>query len=272
VNTDKIAKKINIEHKNVIAHITKYKNSFEEIDRLVVKIEKSKKESKGGRPSIVYDLSDNQIKFLIMLLKNDIYTIRFKKDIILGNFDIENFKKDPIKGFVYIIQNKEGYYKIGSTINPKERIRSIETQQGCKVEIISISEPRFDYIKKEIEIHKRFNHKRQLGEYFDLNDRDIKNAVCMLFDTSLDNIKLSANKYLYDNDKKSYLKLYLIELAQVLDGKSSSLYIFPATIEIAKHIFEKENKNKIENIYQILEKEISNYLDLYFGLIETGVN
>ena len=95
--------------------------------------------------------------------------------------------------------------------------------------------------------------KRTIGEYFNLNDRDIKDTI-------------STSKYLYDNDKHSFLKLYLIELGQVLNGKKTNLYIFPATIEIANIVFEKEKDLPVDKIYKILEKEISKYLDLYFKI------
>ena len=265
MKTDKISRKINIKHKNIIYHIYRHLDIFKEFGNL--EIIKSGFNIKGGRPSKTYNLNDNQIKFLIMLLKNDTQIIQLKKDIILNKFDIVNFKKEPVKGSAYIIKNENGY-KIGSSINFKKRIRCIETQQGKTVDVISVSKLRYDYKKKEIELHKRFKHKKIIGEYFNLSDKELKDAICILFDTTLDNIKLSSSKYLYDNDKKSYIKLYLIELGQILDGKESNLYIFPATIEIANIIFQKEKETPTYKIYEILEKEVSKYLDLYFSILD----
>lgn len=265
MKTNIISIKTNIEHQNIINHIQKYKSFFEEIGELVK--EKIINEN-GGRPRIIYDLNDNQIKFLLMLLKNNINTLKFKSKIAQELFNIGDFKIPPQKGHVYIIKNSRNEFKIGSSINPNARIRSIETQQGESVDIICISEPLYDYIDKEHELHKKYKNKRKIGEYFDLNDNDLNNIISELYAMSVDDIKKTITYSLYANDKESFIKLYLIELGKVLSGEKSNLYIFKSTLEIATYIFEKNKDKEMSEIYKILEKEMHKYLDLIFEFVD----
>lgn len=256
-----VAIKLNIKHKNIIQHINKNIELFNEFGKL----EKLKgiTTDKGGRPDIYYDLNNSHIKFLITLIKNDDIIRKIKQEIILNKFNIDEFKKEPIKGYVYIIKNTNGY-KIGSSIDYKKRIRAIETQQGCKVELILVSDKRYDYNVKEIELHNLYKKNRLFGEYFDLSSNDLTNITCNLYETSPNNLKFSVSKLLYDNDKAAFYDLYLIDLGKAINKENTQLYILDSTIYFAKKII-TENNNDVGKAYKILKNEIPKIVELIYS-------
>lgn len=76
-----------------------------------------------------------------------------------------------IPGFVYVIKSPYGY-KIGKTVNMKERTRLF----GVKLPFpISIEHYAYfdDYSLAESEFHRTFHTKRLEGEWFDLNAQDL---------------------------------------------------------------------------------------------------
>lgn len=83
----------------------------------------------------------------------------------------ENSKRIS-KGYIYVI--KVGCkYKIGKTINHKSRLNSLQTSNPDQIKIEAIF-----YGKKyeilELELHKMFSKKRLTGEWFQLNNEDLK--------------------------------------------------------------------------------------------------
>ena len=257
-----LARKLNIKHQNIMKHITSNILLFKDLGYLEKTIGKTTE--KGGRPDYYYNLNDLHIKFLLTLIKNDDVIKVIKKDIILNTFDIENFKKDPVQGYIYIIRNINGY-KIGSSINPKQRIRTIETQQGCNVEIIAISDKRYDYKIKENELHNLYKNKNIIGEYFNLDNNDLNKIICNLYNTSPNNLKFTISKWFYDNDRKAFYDLYLIDLGKALDKKRTQMYILDSTIILAKNIIEKNKGKPISDIYNIIRNQLPNIIDLIYG-------
>ena len=79
------------------------------------------------------------------------------------------------KGFIYILKSKHGY-KIGLSKNVKSRMKLFHIKLPFKFEIIGYY--RVEHmIKSETYLHKKFKNKRLEGEWFDLNDDDIKIAI-----------------------------------------------------------------------------------------------
>lgn len=76
----------------------------------------------------------------------------------------------------YIVHNpKSNLIKIGKSISPKQRIRTLETQSGAKFNVLAIiSEDR------ETELHNKFKEYRTLGEWFDDRDNAIRQFVNLL--------------------------------------------------------------------------------------------
>ncbi|HXA25178.1 MAG TPA: GIY-YIG nuclease family protein [Acetobacteraceae bacterium] len=66
---------------------------------------------------------------------------------------------------VYMIQGggPEGHVKIGYSHSPKQRLASLQTSSQTKLRIIRILEGHVDV---EWELHQRFEHLREVGEWF----------------------------------------------------------------------------------------------------------
>ena len=81
-----------------------------------------------------------------------------------------------MKGHVYIIQMLgTDYYKIGMTTqdDPYKRIKDAETYAPLGIKEIKIIESVYPS-KLEKELHEDFKHKRQKGEWFELDRDDLK--------------------------------------------------------------------------------------------------
>jgi hypothetical protein len=71
---------------------------------------------------------------------------------------------------VYVMIDKNtGYYKIGRSINPKIRERTLQSEKPT-IEMLFNHDAR---VKDEKEIHNMFSDKRVRGEWFDLNGSDL---------------------------------------------------------------------------------------------------
>ena len=71
---------------------------------------------------------------------------------------------------VYVMIDKNtGFYKIGRSINPVERERTLQSEKPT-IEMLFNHDAR---VKDEKELHNMFNDKRVRGEWFDLNGSDL---------------------------------------------------------------------------------------------------
>lgn len=110
---------------------------------------------------------------------------------IINNEFVQNklFAEDENIGWVYILQNpNDGLTKIGITSlqNPKARLCHYKTHIDIKVIYLSkVAE----YGKLENELHLQYQNKRIRGEWFNLSETDIVNAI-----TQINSIEY--NKYL----------------------------------------------------------------------------
>ena len=73
---------------------------------------------------------------------------------------------------VYILQRPDGLVKIGRSINPVRRIRSLETQGGFSAEKTWVSQPVDDAGFVERTVHGLLSDKRGIGEWFDCEFND----------------------------------------------------------------------------------------------------
>ena len=82
------------------------------------------------------------------------------------------FQKNNI-GFIYIMQNKRnGYKKIGQSVNPKYREKTLQSEEP---EIDLIWKHKVDNMDKyECLLHEKFSGKRLRGEWFDLENDDVE--------------------------------------------------------------------------------------------------
>lgn len=129
----------------------------------------------GGRPTVDYELNDNQTLLLLTLMKNnskivEILTEYVKEKNILNVLDkAEKISDEENSGNIYIIQKKNKLVKIGISKNPKQRISAIETHNGEKSINIFISEKLKNYMEIEKLMHTYFKEFRVLGEWFNID-------------------------------------------------------------------------------------------------------
>jgi hypothetical protein len=77
-----------------------------------------------------------------------------------------------IPGYVYVIKSQYGY-KIGKTVNLKERTRLFEVKLPFPIEVVH-STYFDDYTAAESFFHRMFASKRLEGEWFNLNNDDLE--------------------------------------------------------------------------------------------------
>lgn len=77
-------------------------------------------------------------------------------------------------GYVYLTQSPSGFYKIGRTSKPNDRIRTFKVKLPIEIEYIHLIETQ-NMFKLESELHRMFSHKR-VGdtEFFRLDAKDIE--------------------------------------------------------------------------------------------------
>ena len=117
---------------------------------------------------------------LIMLPKRLDSAISFARFIEQSHRDLFDelhlrHKVEGVKrGTVYVIQDADvtGWYKIGKTTKPSERIAHFDTMLPFEVRLVHIiSSKNCDAV--EAVLHRRFADKRQRGEWFALEGADI---------------------------------------------------------------------------------------------------
>jgi hypothetical protein len=79
---------------------------------------------------------------------------------------------------VYLLANEEWtQFKIGVTKNVTNKRKSdLQTGNGSEIIIVNTFETRFSN-KVEKWLHRKYNSKRLVGEWFALNDNDITNFI-----------------------------------------------------------------------------------------------
>lgn len=75
-------------------------------------------------------------------------------------------------GFVYLLRSASGFWKIGKTKNPQNRIETFSVKLPFEVEYEHLI-PCADMSSAEIQLHQRFATKRTNGEWFALTDEDV---------------------------------------------------------------------------------------------------
>lgn len=82
-------------------------------------------------------------------------------------------EKKKRSGFVYLVRAYTGEYKIGYSFDVGRRIKAFSVQPPFKYELIHTF-PADDMVQAETMLHDKFAEARIKGEWFLLNDDDIK--------------------------------------------------------------------------------------------------
>ena len=86
---------------------------------------------------------------------------------------------------IYVIE-RDGHVKIGRSVNPTQRIRTLETQGGFSVSRAWISLPTDFCVNAELRIHQALVNHRHIGEWFKV-DFDIAVASAIQHINSCEN-------------------------------------------------------------------------------------
>ena len=70
-------------------------------------------------------------------------------------------------------------FKIGITTNIKERLRKIQCESGCEIEVVQRFRPE-NAKKAERELHSKYKEKRGFGEWFSLSLEDVENIYAQI--------------------------------------------------------------------------------------------
>lgn len=76
-------------------------------------------------------------------------------------------------GFVYLIQSPTGYYKIGRTKDPNDRIATFSVKLPFEVEYVCVIQTS-DMYSLETILHNRYAKQRVNGEWFQLTPEDVE--------------------------------------------------------------------------------------------------
>ena len=104
--------------------------------------------------------------------------------------------------YVYLIRVQDtNLYKIGSSKNPKGRMKSLQTANGAPLELIN-SVKCEHYWKVEKAMHRKFNSKLTMGEWFSLEEGDVISfkEECLKKDESF-KLLFSENSYVQEHWK-----------------------------------------------------------------------
>lgn len=85
--------------------------------------------------------------------------------------------KQRNEGHIYILENSQGFIKIGRSKNPKLRIRTLETQGNIEIKRTYTSEKLDDCGHFERVMHRKFKNYLLKGEWFSAAFEDAKNEI-----------------------------------------------------------------------------------------------
>lgn len=75
-------------------------------------------------------------------------------------------------GYIYLIEGQPNHYKIGKTVNPKERIGTLGVQLPYPIQVIHLI-PVDNMTAAEQYLHSQFGDKRIRGEWFELDAQEV---------------------------------------------------------------------------------------------------
>lgn len=73
------------------------------------------------------------------------------------------------EGYVYLVENGDGHVKIGSSVNPEQRIKTLSLHGGFLPEKQFIYGPHINYKGIEESLHKKFKKYHRVGEWFEID-------------------------------------------------------------------------------------------------------
>lgn len=78
-------------------------------------------------------------------------------------------RQTPNGGYIYLLSDQQGHYKIGRSVNVDNRVKQLRTQPPFDIQILSkawVPDCKFE----EKRLHQQYNEWRMRGEWFDLHN------------------------------------------------------------------------------------------------------
>lgn len=100
--------------------------------------------------------------------------------------------------FIYLIQSLEsGYYKIGVSKHPQQRVRELQTGNASELRLINTYQSEYAH-KIEKTLQRRYSYLRREGEWFDMS---ISNEVsfineCKKIEETFEILKKNGNVFI----------------------------------------------------------------------------
>lgn len=133
--------------------------SKKDVHTLLDDVEEARKMCVGARAALADYPSAHKVlddALLITLFAEATIT----SALLMGNRDVIDTKNKAVR--TYIARNASGgLIKIGRSVNPEDRMKSLQTGAGCELEILAVIDG-----DKERELHKQFAEFRVFGEWF----------------------------------------------------------------------------------------------------------
>ena len=83
-------------------------------------------------------------------------------------------RQKTIKCFVYLIRSSEGLCKIGRTIDPQDRLKTLQLNTGVALTLEYSKDLRSKGKRVEKELHRLYAEKKIRGEWFALEATDVE--------------------------------------------------------------------------------------------------
>ena len=77
------------------------------------------------------------------------------------------------RGYVYLVWSDSGLYKIGRTVNLKQRMAQLSADRVPENLILLYAVETGNHFEAERDLHSKFQDKRIYGEWFDLDRQDV---------------------------------------------------------------------------------------------------
>ena len=100
--------------------------------------------------------------------------------------------------FIYLIQSQEsGRYKVGISLNPKKRVKQLQTGSGEELKLIHIFESEYPHLVEK-GLHRHFKHLHAIGEWYNLS---LEEELCFLkncdrFEKNIKILKEMGNEFI----------------------------------------------------------------------------
>lgn len=94
--------------------------------------------------------------------------------------ELKRLLNSKIGGYVYLIKSASGYWKIGKTINPDDRMKTFSVKLPFEVEYEHII-PCQNHHMAEDSLHLKYATKRVNGEWFNLEDWEVEDIKRIRF-------------------------------------------------------------------------------------------